>query len=140
MLPHQLIPYQRYTVETILRALLLWREYSREREAPVSAYRMVQTLSGETGVTPWQLRKWLLVIRHGFLAAQGELCARYDFSSISRTDSIPGCLETVHGYVAAFSRGPPLQVSAVLTVLHLYGQITGRFLFGRPSQSRRNAC
>lgn len=139
MLPYQLMPYQRYTVETVLKALLLWLEYSREQGEPVSAYRVVQTLSGETDVTPWQLRKWLLVIRYGFLAAHGELCERYDFSAVSRAEGICGHLETVHGYIASFSRGPPVRVSAVMTVLHLYGQITGRFLFGCPSQSRRNA-
>ncbi len=139
MLPNQLIPYQRYTVETIIRALLVWFEYSRERSEPVSAYHVVQTLSGETDVTPWQLRKWLLVIRYGLLAAHGELCARYDFSSVSWAEGIAGHLETVHGYVTAFSRGPPVRVSAVVTTLHLYSQITGRFMFGCPSQSRRNA-
>jgi len=110
-----------------------------ERETRVSAYGVVQTLSGETDVTPWQLRKWLLVIRYGFLAAHAELCERCDFSAVSRAEGICGHLETVHDYIASFSRGPPVRVSAVMTVLHLYGQMTGRFLFGRPSQSRRNA-
>lgn len=139
MLPEQLIPYQKYTVETVLTALLLWREYACSPGVSGTAYGMVQTLSGETDVTPWQLRKWLLVIRHGFLAAQGELSLRYDFSSVPREEGIRGELDTVYGYVEAFSRGPPPAVSAVIMVLKIYFQISGRFLFGCPSQSRSGA-
>lgn len=139
MLPHQLIPYQRYTVETILKALLLWRAYARNPGVSGTAYGMVQTLSGETNVTPWQLRKWLVVIHLGFISAHGELSTRYDFSEVPREGGVRGHLETVHGYMAAFSRGPPAEVSTVMMALKIYCQITERFLFGRPSQSRCGA-
>jgi hypothetical protein len=137
MLPFQLIPYHLHTVETILKALLLWREYCRDADCSGTSYEVEQSLPVQSRVTSWQLRKWLAVIRRGFLAAHGELCVRYDFRSVSREEGTAGNLEMVHGYTAAFSRGPPVRVSAVLTALHIYGQITGRFLFGCSSQMRR---
>lgn len=139
MLPSQLIPYHLYTVETIVKALLLWREYSKDGEFSGTSYEVEQSLSSESRVTSWLLRKWLAVILHGFLAAHGELSQGYDFSSIRQEAGIAGNLDTVHGYLSSVSRGPPILMSAVMTGLCIYGQITERFLFGCPSQSRPGA-
>lgn len=142
MLPHQLIPYHLYTVETILKALLLWWEFTRDSDVSGTAYEVEQSLPEESRVTSWQLRKWLMVIRHGLLSAHSELAGRYDFSSVpssSRGVEFAFVLETVRAYLEVISRGPPVRFSAVLTALQIYGQITGRMLFGCPSQSRRGA-
>lgn len=139
MLPLQLVPYQLYTVETILKALILWREYSKDAEFSGTSYEMEQSLSSESRVTSWLLQKWLLVIQHGFLAVHGELSQRYDFSSVLRATGTAGRLDTVNGYLASVSRGPPVRISAVMTALCIYCQMTGRFMFGVPSQSRGGA-
>lgn len=139
MLPSQLIPYHLYTVETIVKALLLWREYSHDAEFSGTSYEVEQSLSSESRVTSWLLRKWLAVILHGFLAAQGEMSQRYDFSSIRREAGTAAYLDTVYGYLASISRGPPVLMSAVMMALHIYCQMTERFLFGCPSQSRSGA-
>lgn len=139
MLPFQLMPYHLYTVETILKALLLWREYCKDPDCHGTPYEVEQSLPMQSRVSSWQLRRWLAVIRHGFLTAHGELSLRYDFLEIARDESIIGYLDTMYGYIAVFSRGPPARVSAVMTALQLYGQITGRFLFGCSSRSRRRA-
>ena len=139
MLPSQLIPYHLYTAETLVKALLLWREYSCDDEFTGTSYEVEQSLSSESRVTSWLLRKWLAAIRHGFLAAQGELSQRYDFSSIPRGGGTAACLDTVYGYLCSVSRGPPVLMSAVMMALKIYCQITDRFLFGCPSQCRRGA-
>jgi len=139
MLPSQLMPYHLYTVETIVKALLLWREYSHDEEFSGTSYEVEQSLPGEGRVTSWLLQKWLAVIRHGFLNAQGELSQRFDFSLVPRDTDIAGHLDTVYGYLVSISRGPPVLMSAVMMALNIYCQIAERFLFGSPSQSRPGA-
>jgi hypothetical protein len=139
MLPYQLIPYHLYTVETIVKALLLWREYSCDDEFSGTSYEVEQSLPVQSRVTSWLLQKWLAVIRHGFLAAHGELSQRFDFSLVPREPDIEGHLDTVYGYLVSICRGPPVLMSAVMMALKIYCQIADRFLFGCPSQSRRGA-
>jgi hypothetical protein len=140
VLPWQLIPYHLYTVETVLKALLLWREYRRDRDVSGTAYQVEQSLPEAGWVSSWQLHKWLLVIEYGLLAAHSELTGRYNFSAVSFSEGVEGKLEQMHAYLVSFSRGPPVRFSAVSMALKIYCQISGRSMLGRSSQSRSGAC
>jgi len=136
MLPYQLAPYHQYTMGSMVRALLLWWEFRQDPEESGTAYRTEQALSGDAGVTAWQLRCWLLCVWHGLRAAQGELASQYDFSAVRFAHDTEDRLDEVHGYFTALSRGPPVRWKAVVSAVSEYGSVTGRFLLGIPSQSR----
>jgi hypothetical protein len=133
MLPYQLVPYHRYTVESMITAILLWAEYCKDPDEVGTAYQVEQLLPGDSRVSSWQLHCWLLAFRVGFSRAQGELFEIYDFAGVPF--GAPAIYE-VHGYFEAVSRGPPGRGEAVVSCVREHGRRTGRFLFGVPSQGR----
>lgn len=133
MLPYQLVPYHRYTLSSMIQAVLLWWEYWKDPGESGTAYRAEQSLPGESRVTAWQLVCWLLSFRRWLLGAQWELVGRYDFSGVPFGESV---LEEVHGYFEALSRGPPGRGKAVVSCVREHAEGKGRFMFGVPSQGR----
>jgi hypothetical protein len=137
-LPHQLSPYFRYTVHSVLFAVLLWKEFWREPSERRSAYRVEQEIQG-SGVPAWLLKRWLFLLSAGLRAAHGELCVDYDFSKVVFAGEGADVSEEVVGYLESLSRGPPIRLKAVLQALEAWGQRTGRFVLGVPSQRRGRA-
>jgi len=133
MLPYQLVPYHRYTVASMVAALILWREYWREPGEPGTAYRVEQELPASSGVSSWQLHCWLVAFQLWLRRSQWELDGRYDFAGVPYGASVLG---EVYGYFEALSRGPPGRGEAVVSCVHEHGIRTGRFLLGVPSQGR----
>jgi len=136
MLPYQLVPYHRYTFRSMVMAVLMWREYWKDPEERGTAYQVEQTLPGESRVTAWQLRCWLLSLQAALRRFQSEHSQRYDFASVAFYEDIPFVLDEVFGYFEAVSRGPPKRGEAVLACVREHSAKTGRFLLGVPSQSR----
>lgn len=133
MLPYQLVPYHRYTLGSMVMGMLLWAQYRRDPDERGTAYRVEQSLPGESLVTSWQLRCWQIWFHHFLCAAQAELAGLYDFSDVPFGGSV---LDEVYGYFEALSRGPPGRGEGVLSSARSYGERTGRFLLGVPSQLR----
>ena len=46
MLPYQLVPYHRYTLGSMVMAMLLWAQYRRDPDERGTAYRVEQSLPG----------------------------------------------------------------------------------------------
>jgi len=90
----------------------------------------------ESRVSAWQLGRWLIALRWAFRSAHSELAARYDFSTVRFHSRLPAILDEVFDYFAAVSRGPPGKGEAVVACVREYGEMTGRFLLGVPSQGR----
>jgi len=136
MLPCQLAPYHRYTIESMVLALLLWRQvFAEDGGGPVAA---AEELSADSGATPWLLRRWLGVLVAGLHLAHPVLRGWYDLEGIRSAGGRdwPGLLNEVYAYVAAFgSRDPPLR-RGLREALRRYGAATGRHLAGTPSQER----
>jgi hypothetical protein len=136
MLPYQMLPYHRYTLRSMVMAVLLWREYWKDPEERGTAYQAEQALPGEGRVSAWQLSLWVLSIQSAFERGHSELAGRYDFSSVRYFDDLPFVLDEVFGYFEAVCRGPPGRGEGVISFVREYAKRTGRFFLGVPSQSR----
>lgn len=140
MLPYQLVPYFRYTVESMVLALLMWREFWKDPQKQGTAYRVAEEVEdaayGESRVTSWRLTCWALTFRSWLRRAQAELGSGYDFSAVRFQDRLPSILDELYGYFEALSRGPPGCGEAVVACVREHGLKTRRFLFGVPSQGR----
>jgi hypothetical protein len=135
LLPYQLAPYHLYTVESMIKAVVLWSEILADGDGGAAA--AVEELPGDCAVTPWLLRNWLGVVIVGLRAAHSVLCRWVDLSSIRSGEDTAGRLNEVSGYFQSLrSRGPPSR-SALRTMVQRYSLETKRHLLGIPSQERR---
>ena len=141
MLPYQLVPYQRYTLESMVYALLLWRDLCTEEGRLVSGYAVSESLSApECRVTSSLLYAWLLVCRDGLRRRHSFLRQEHGLGEIenSNTSCAAEGLEEIHEYCSVLNpRGPPRQ-DALKAAAKQYGMKTGGFLLGVPSQGRRS--
>ena len=138
LLPCQLLPYHRYTVATMVLALLLAYN-AAETDHRGFCTVAEQWLPVDAVITGWLLACWLNVIVAGFRRSHAWLAKRYDLRRVSsaRTPAVRLC--EVHTYCdAIFARGPPT-AGDITAVAGAYGSANQRFLFGSPSQSRRRA-
>ena len=140
LLPYQLVPYFKYTVESMVQVLLMWREFWKAPRRPGTSYGVAveldEAVHGESGVTSWQLTCWALVFQGWLRRAQSEQSRWYDFSSVEFHARPPSILDELYGYFEALSRGPPVFGGAVAACVREHAERTGRFLFGVPSQGR----
>lgn len=140
LLPYQLVPYFQYTLESMVRALLVWRSFWMRPGYSGSAYYTAEVLDeercGESGVTSWRLRFWALLFRSWLRAAQAELAREYDFATVRFAEGFPQILDELHDYFAVLSRGPPASEAGVLLSVRMHSERTGRFVLGVPSQGR----
>ena len=134
LLPHQLAPYHKYTIESMILSVLIWCEF--HREAGVGASLAVEELPGDCQVTPWLLRRWLGIVLTGFHGGHSILCAWYDLSGIRSGENLPEMIYEVYSYYHGLvPRGPPSRM-ALRGMVQRYSKATGRHLLGIPSQER----
>jgi hypothetical protein len=144
MLPYQLVPYHRYTLESMVFALLLWRELcvDEERRKPASGYEAAAELSYKSRVSSSLLYSWLIVCREGLRRRHSALCEWYAFSSIlfsDKGDDASSILEEVYGYCATLCPRAPPRKDALREAAIRYGMKSGGFLLGVSSQERRRS-
>ncbi len=94
-LPCQLIPYYKYTIHSVVFAILFWGEIMGDSALRVTGYHVEQQFSGEVSVTDWMLQYWLKMLHHALNAAHSEQAAWYDFSEVRFSKDKSGWLETV---------------------------------------------
>lgn len=134
LLPWQLVPYHRYTLESMALAVLLWRQVFAEDGG--SAGAAVEELPGDSGVTPWLLHRWVAVLVAGLRLAHPVLRRWYDLDGIRSATDRAGLLDEAHAYLSAIGcRGPPPR-GGLGEAPRRYGAVAGRHLAGRPSQER----
>jgi len=140
MLPYQLVPYQRYTLESMVYAILLWKDFCNEECRLVSGYAVSESLSDpECRVSSSLLYAWLLVCRDGLRRRHSFLTEENDLTGIANREggTAADSLEEIYSYCTALSaRGPPRQ-DALKDAAKQYGLKTGGFLLGVPSHERR---
>ncbi len=138
LLPCQLVPYHRYTVDSILGALLLAAQLQGPRRAGLS--RSPGELPPDSTVCRWLLFRWLHVAVRGLRRAHAVLAQGRELGAVRSGDEVADQLIEVAVYVGAFApcgRGPP-SLRAVRRLLAHYqhrSQAT-HFLLGTPSQQR----
>jgi hypothetical protein len=136
LLPHQLAPYHRYTVESMVVALMVVAGLSQAQSRP-RLERTLEELPADCDVTLWLLCCWVHSVGRGLRGAHAVLCGWHDLSAV-RCGSRPAeQLREVAQYLGALgARGPP-RIEGIEAVLLRYGARTGRFLIGTASQDRR---
>lgn len=137
LLPHHLVPYHRYTVDSMVIALIVACRLLHELGSP-GLEKVLARLPADCEVTTWLLRCWVETIGVGFRRAHFLLAVRYDLSGICSGISFSDRLREISCYFAALGiRGPPDDVG--ITPLLLCCRFEpGRFLVGIPSQERRH--
>jgi hypothetical protein len=133
MLPHQLAPYHKYSVASMLTVLLLAQQVHCEDGKGMN--RVVAELPGDCDVTPWLLLLWLSVTVRGLRRAHAVLAVGHDLSHIRSRHRRWERLEEVHAYLQPFSGPGPPRASAERLVLH-HARRARSFLVGTPSQQR----
>ena len=134
LLPIQLIPYHQYTVDAVIRTLLLGLGC---REAGQTGFfgscLQVDRVDPQSRLTPWLVACWLTMVVRGFQGAHAVL-RRFTVLDHVRVVRGTGPWEIAARYCSALfpeGRDPPLQ-----ELLARYVRASSRFLFGIPSQER----
>jgi hypothetical protein len=136
MLPWQLVPYHRFTVDSLVLAVLLAAQCAAEGGSGLE--QAAAELPVEADVSPWQLRRWLTVVVRGLRRSHGVLSRGADLSEVRSGIAVSELLAEVTGYVAAFSgrsRGPPGR-HALDRLLRHHRRLSSSFLVGVASQHR----
>ena len=133
LLPHQLAPYHRYTIASMLQAVCLF--FRIAPGAPLES--LYDQLPDDCLTTLWLMRCW---------RAKAEKSLQRAFHVLSRyyvLDTLPGSSDKAVaflGYLSAFSpRGPPESAIGIERAVKRYSQSTGRHFLGISSQERRRA-
>lgn len=140
LLPCQLVPYCRYSLESIVGVLLLvWQ--ARE-EDDVGVGTALNELVGDSDLGPYLVGHWLGLVLRGLRRGHPVLSARYNLTGVRSSSSAAEGLDELAAYCAAFAgnrpRAPPSRRS-LNNPCALYANETHLFLIGRPSQHRRAA-
>jgi hypothetical protein len=144
LLPIQLIPYFRYTVDAVVGTLLLGMGcWQMGQKGFHGASVKVDEADPDNLLTPWLITCWLVAVVQGLRRGHAALRQFYNLDGI-RTS---GAWEEVATYFAAlglsikpdYGRPEIDRVSLLLDLVYRYSRATGRFLFGTPSQYRGSA-
>ncbi len=135
LLPEQLIPYVQYTVDAVVRTLLLVLEHRRRGWRGFHGASL--EVDPDSLVTPWLIACWVGLVLKGLRRAHPVLRARYDLSGIRTTGVGESFGTELQMYFTAFGAWPPpASLEALVAGARSYGRQSGGFLFGTPSQLR----
>jgi len=136
LLPEQLIPYVQYTVDAVVRTILLVLEHRRRGRRGFHGASL--EVDPDSLVTPWLIACWVALVLKGLRRAHPVLRARYDLSGIRTTGGEESRGAELQTYFTALGAWPPSAgPEALVAVVRSYSRQSGGFLFGTPSQLRR---
>ena len=137
LLPHPLAPYHRYTVDSMVSAVVLAWELSEGQGKP-RLEKTLEVLPADCDVTVWLLSCWVQALARGLRGAHPVLCGWHDLSVVRSGSRLADTLGEVALYLGALGvRGPP-RLEGIEVLLLRYGSWTGRFLIGTAYQDRRS--
>jgi hypothetical protein len=134
LLPCQLAPYHRYTIESMLGLLLLVGEVRQEKDGGVCA--AIGELVGDGDPSPSLVAFWLNVVLRSLRRAHSVLAAWYDLTKIHTGQTRPEQYEEVYSYCMAFQPRAPPGRRSLREPCQRYAQLTGFSLIGIPFQLR----
>jgi len=139
MLPAQLAPRCQYTIESMIRALLLvLTVFEEERRGILAA---LGQMPGDHDVTVGLVAYWRGLVLRGLRRAHPFLRPRYDLSSVRSAEDHHGQLLELRAYCDAFrSRGPPGLAASLGLAARACSYRTRRHLVGTPSQARQTGA
>jgi hypothetical protein len=135
LLPHQLAPYHRYTIASMVFAAAALC-YTAGCQQPHESALVL--LPADVMTTVWLVRTWVRNLRRAMSAAHHLLLQRYDLDQLS-TDGIRDDIGVLRAYlVAILGTGPPDAQAAPTAVATMLGHCVRkrRFFLGTPSQLR----
>jgi hypothetical protein len=136
LLPHQLAPYPRYTVDSMVLALMVAAGLFQEQGRP-GLDKTLEELAADCDVTLWLVHCWVQTLAQGLRGAHAVLCGWHELWAVRSGTGLADTLSEVAQYLGALgARGPP-RIEGIEEVLLRYGSRTGRFLIGKASQERR---
>lgn len=137
LLPVQLAPYHRYTVASMAFALLI--AHVAARDEGIGLFSVAEKhLDGDSRVNGYLLSCWLGFMTCGFRRAHSWLLSRCDLRGIRSGGTWVEVLAEFDAYVSlVMPRGPPERRARLAHIAGRYCRSSGCFLFGVPSQERR---
>ena len=135
LLPEQLIPYVQYTVDAVVRTILLVLAYRRRGQRGFHGASL--EVDPDSLVSPWLIACWMAVVLKGLRRAHPVLRGRYDLSGVRTTGGEESLGRELQLYFTAFGAWPPpAGPEALVAAARNYSRQTGGFLLGTPSQLR----
>lgn len=134
LLPIHLIPYVIYTVSAVVGTLLAglgcWRSGGQ------GFWGAAVSVDPDSSVTPWLVSSWLKMVLCGFQRGHQTLSRWYDLSVLT-TSGNPCFWQLLGDYFQAVGWRSDFIWLRLRDVLGRYTREARSFLFGRPSQGRR---
>ena len=134
LLPFHLIPYVRYTVSAVVGILLAG--LGCRRSGGQGFWGAVLAVDPDSSVTPWLVFTWVQMALRGLQRSHGTLSHWYDLS-FSSTSAKPSAWQKLRDYFRAFGWEVDSSWPCLSDVLRRRTIEARTFLFGRPSQERR---
>jgi len=134
LLPIHLIPYVMYTVGAVVGTLLAGlgcRDLGGQ-----GFWGAAVAVDPDSSVTPWLVFAWLKMVLCGFQRGHRTLSRWYDMSFLTSSGN-PGLWQSLGDYFQALGWRSDSSWLRLGDVLRRYTRETRTFLFGRPSQERR---
>ena len=136
LLPEQLIPYVQYTVDAVVRTMLLVLEHRRRGQRGFHGASL--EVDPDSLVTPWLIACWVVVVVKGLERAHPVLRVRYDLSGVRTGVGGQALGVELQLYFNALGAWPPAAgPGGLVAAARSYSRQTGGFLLGTPSQLRR---
>lgn len=135
LLPHQLIPYCRYTLAAMTHALLLVIKF--QQTGHKGFHHAACELHPDSDVTPWLIYRWLSIFIIGFRRAHHILAARFalwDRGFRITEKKSTSCIMPYFSAVAANNAAP--STKDIMSAVIWYGRRTKSHLFGTSSSQR----
>jgi hypothetical protein len=137
MLPHQLAPYHRYTIASMVWAAAWFCQVTGN---DIPQERLLEALPPDCLATLWLVRTWVRSLRQAMAAHHHVLGAHYPLATI-HAEQDTRVTDTLRSYLSAIlGTGPPDELScpaAISAMLH-FCVSNRRFFMGRPSQLRQS--
>lgn len=134
LLPFQLIPYWQYTVDAVIRTLLL--ALGCRQAGQTGFWGACCQVHPDSLITPWLIACWLNIVVRGLQRAHAVLRRFYDLDGL-RISERTGPWDITAQYASALTlEADTTRASPFKGMLSRYTRATSRFLFGTPSQER----
>lgn len=134
LLPHQLIPYHQYTVDAVVKALLM--VISFQEKGQTGYYGAACALPADCDVTPYLIQTWAMLLLTGFLRGHPVLQKAFPLPEPGRP-SRGDIMKTILLYLQSTGNADPPDSLSPIGAIRYYFRRTGRWLFGKSACDRR---
>jgi hypothetical protein len=136
VLPHQLIPYCQYTVNSIIRALLV--VYNFQKKGQQGCHGACLQMDPDCSATPFLLLTWIKLLATGFKRGHHILHGLYP-GKLPEENNVISSIKKIYLYIKGISSPePPGHYGVSQAMIHFFKN-TNNHLFGRSSSDRNRS-